>query len=669
MNNIHRLFIFYSDKNVYLSKLKYNIMFKRKLHIFTLLILGVAQGQTIEEQAKIISNYDSQKIEALNQHIRENQIATQQRIDEYLSKNPTEKQYFWIDERGYRIVDIINGKPMYQTTDNAAAAMAIRTRHLYPGGSLGLSLEGEGMNIALWDEGWVLTTHQEFMDGSNSRVLTPDSIFPDPTANYHGTHVGGTIGAAGVNTQAKGMAPKATIKSYTWGQDEAEVAVEAGTHGLLISNHSYGVPIYNDQGNLNVPGPWYMGCYSTDARNWDLIAETYPNYLIVASAGNAGSENYTGGLAPGLDKLTGNKNSKNLLIVANANPTAHPVNGVSALSINPGSSQGPTDDGRIKPDIAGDGTNVFSTINTNATAYDSASGTSMASPSVAGSLLLLQEHYNNLHPSEYMTAATLKGLVCHTALDDHDVNPDFNPKGPDPRFGWGLLDTREAAVLLTNSVATTPTAIVEERVLNQGDSYSFQVTVNNPQKLMATISWTDKAGPVKNTQLNSPSPVLVNDLDIRITKNGETYYPWKLDLSNLNTAVKGDNIVDNIERVDVEEAVGTYTIEVTHKGILVGGSQNYSLIVSGFDQAPLNVESIKTEDIFIYPNPASDRLYFDMPNNIAVEKIEIYDAIGKRVLSSQVNNNSVDVFNLTSGIYFVKINVEGSQITKKIIKK
>src|SRR5690554_1642650 len=669
MNKIHRFFCVSLMKMYICRLLKFNTMFKVRLYIPALFILGLVQAQTPEEQAKIINSYDSQKIENLTRHIQANQIAVQKRIDDYLSKNPSETQYFWVNGVGHRIVDIFNDRPIYQTTDNASAAMAIKTRNLYPGGSLGLSLEGEGMNIALWDEGWVLTTHNEFMQDGTSRVLTPDSIFPDPTANYHGTHVGGTIGAAGVNASAKGMAPKATIKSYTWGNDETEVATEAGTNGLLISNHSYGVPIYNNSGELNVPGPWYMGCYSTDARNWDLIAETYPHYLIVASAGNAGSENYTGGIAPGLDKLTGNKNSKNLLIVANANPTAHPVNGVSALSINPGSSQGPTDDGRIKPDIAGDGTNVFSTINTNATAYDSASGTSMASPSVAGSLLLLQEHYNNLHPSEYMTAATLKGLVCHTALDDHDVNPDFNPKGPDPRFGWGLLDTREAAVLLTNSVATTPTAIVEERVLNQGDSYSFQVTVNNPQKLMATISWTDKAGPVKNTQLNSPSPVLVNDLDIRITKNGETYYPWKLDLSNLNTAVKGDNIVDNIERVDVEEAVGTYTIEVTHKGILVGGSQNYSLIVSGFDQAPLNVESIKTEDIFIYPNPASDRLYFGMPNNIAVEKIEIYDAIGKRVLSSQVNNNSVDVSNLTSGIYFVKINVEGSQITKKIIKK
>lgn len=86
----------------------------------------------------------------------------------------------------------------------------------------------------------------------------------------------------------------------------------------------------------------------------------------------------------------------------------------------------------------------FSTSNENTTAYDTATGTSMASPSVAGTLLLVQQHYNNLK-SNFMKSATLKGLVCHTALDDSNL------AGPDPIFGWGLLDAREAANLITNS--------------------------------------------------------------------------------------------------------------------------------------------------------------------------------------------------------------------------
>src|SRR5690606_2383827 len=98
--------------------------------------------------------------------------------------------------------------------------------------------------------------------------------------------------------------------------------------------------------------------------------------------------------------------------------------------------QGPTDDGRIKPDIAADGTALLSTSNDGD--YGSSTGTSMSSPSVSGALLLLQEHYNDLHPTEFMRSSTVKALVCHTALDD---NASI---GPDPKFGWGLLDARES---------------------------------------------------------------------------------------------------------------------------------------------------------------------------------------------------------------------------------
>lgn len=645
-------------------------MFKARFYIPALFVFGIIQAQTPQEKAKIINSYDSRKIEILNQEIKAREISVQNKIDDYLSKNPSERQYFSVNGVSYRMVDVINGKPVYESTDNALAARALKTNRLYPGGSLGLSLEGEGMDIALWDGGWVLNTHVEFMEDSGTRVTTPDSFDEFPPADAHGTHVGGSLGAKGVSSSAKGMAPKSNIRSYDWTFDESEVSSEASTNGLLISNHSYGIPIYNDQGNLNVPGIWYMGCYNTDAKNWDQIAHTYPYYLITMSAGNGGADSYTGGLAPGFDKLTGEKNAKNLLIVGNANPTVDIFTGnITGLSINSSSSQGPSDDGRIKPDISSDGTDVYSTNSTGTTDYYTASGTSMASPTAAGTMLLLQEHYNNLY-STFMKAATLKGLVCHTALDDSDINSWESP-GPDPKFGWGLLDASAAANVLTNSVASTPTAIVEEHTLTQGGSYSFQVTVNSPKKLMASISWTDVPGTVQNNQLNSPTPVLVNDLDIRIIKNEETYYPWKLDLSNLNAAIKGDNTVDNFERVDINDAVGTYTIQVTHKGNLSGGSQNYSLIVSGFDQASLSNEVFKADNLFVYPNPTSDFLYFtSSENDISVSKIEIYDTIGKKVLVSEINNNSVNVSNLTPGVYMVKAYSEGGgYITKKIIKK
>src|SRR5690606_13980848 len=108
--------------------------------------------------------------------------------------------------------------------------------------------------------------------------------------------------------------------------------------------------------------------------------------------------------------------SKNNLVVANAMDASVDSNGnLLSVTINGSSSQGPTDDYRIKPDITGNGSGVYSTLDNADNAYGNLTGTSMAAPNVTGSLLLLQEHYKNLNNGNFMRAATLKGLALHTA--------------------------------------------------------------------------------------------------------------------------------------------------------------------------------------------------------------------------------------------------------------
>ena len=130
------------------------------------------------------------------------------------------------------------------------------------------------------------------------------------------------------------------------------------------------------------------------------------------------------------------------MIVANAqDANIDPSSGnLNSVNINSSSSQGPTDDLRIKPDITGNGTNVYSTYEDFDSHYASISGTSMASPNVMGSLLLLQQYYNEVNGS-FMRAATLKGLALHTA-DDAGSN------GPDAVFGWGLMNSKKQRKLL-----------------------------------------------------------------------------------------------------------------------------------------------------------------------------------------------------------------------------
>lgn len=94
----------------------------------------------------------------------------------------------------------------------------------------------------MWDGGSVLSTHQEFNEGASSRVNVRDGA----ASNYHATHVGCTIAAAGVVARAKGMAPAAIIESYQWTSDTSEMTAAAATgvgqfdSKVYLSNHSYG---------------------------------------------------------------------------------------------------------------------------------------------------------------------------------------------------------------------------------------------------------------------------------------------------------------------------------------------------------------------------------------------------------------------------------------------
>lgn len=636
----------------------------KKIPFLFVLLPFFSFSQNKEEINKIVNSYNLFEINNLKNSILLNNQSKNDRVTDYLLQNNTSVNEYFSNGNKYRIYDILNNKPLLISTDNRSSAIAVRANTLYPGGSLGLNLTGSGMTVGIWDGGWALVNHQEFLNGTVTRITTPDNPAVIPTADFHASHVVGTVGASGVNTNAKGMAYQSNLLSYNWTNDNTEVISEVSNNALLLSNHSYGIPIYSDNGTQNAPD-WMMGCYNTDAQEWDQIAFNAPYYLQVTSAGNAGSDSYSNGLGAGLDKLTGEKNSKNNLVVANANPTVHPITGViQNLVINPSSSQGPSDDGRIKPDITADGTNVFSTSNENTTAYATATGTSMASPSVAGTLLLVQQHYNNLK-SNFMKSATLKGLVCHTALDDSNL------AGPDPIFGWGLLDAREAANLITNSNNATPTAIISENNLTLNQTYTFNVMVSNPQLLKATICWTDPAGSSKNGQLNATSPALKHDLDLRIIKDTEINFPWKLQLSNLTApAIKGDNLVDNVEKVEVENALGSYTIQVKHKGFLVGGSQNYSLIISGFDQT-LDSGNFDLKNVSVFPNPTNDILNINSVND-SIISYNIYDLQGRKVGTNKISNLynfSIDISNYNSGIYIIELNSQMGKYSQKIVKK
>src|SRR5690606_23894317 len=313
------------------------------------------------------------------------------------------------------------------------------------------------------------------------------------------------------------------------------------------------------------------------SRDWDKIMYNAPYYLMVAAAGNAqqsgdnGTPNY-GSAGDGFDLLLGFTTAKNGLTVAAANTEIGQSGELTFASVAPYSSFGPIDDGRIKPDLAGDGSNILSTSSQSNTSYQVSAGTSMAAPGVTGSLLLLQQlHQENF--GSYLRAASLKGLVLHSAYD-------VGSPGPDYKMGWGVINAQGATELLQNLEYSS---LLKEGSLAQGESHTLSVTAQGDGPLMGSLSWTDPDGHAVNQgELNSTLAALVNDLDIRITKDTQEYLPWRLDPAKvLAPASRGDNRVDPYERIEIPMASGSYTITVTHKGILKNGFQDFSLIVSG----------------------------------------------------------------------------------------
>ena len=454
------------------------------------------------------------------------------------------------------------GKPIYYRTFNADAAISTRANTLNSGGLLGLNLNGQNMVGHVWDAGLARSTHQEY-DGSggNNRFSIGDGT---SSLHYHSAHVTGTIIASGVQAIAKGMAPHAHAVGYDWNTDLSE-ATTAANNGMLLSNHSYGYIL------ANLPD-WYIGAYGDDARDWDILHNNAPYYLMVVAAGNDGDDNSSNGSPndgnSSYDKLSGHATAKNNLVVANAQDANIDANGnLISVTINSGSSEGPTDDYRIKPDITGNGTLLYSTFESSDTDYNTITGTSMASPNVMGTLLLLQQHYNNIK-GNFMRAASLKGLALHTA-------DDAGPTGPDAVYGWGLLNAKDAANVITDEGTSS---VIEENSLANGQSYQIQVVSDGVNDLLVSISWNDPAGVANTGTSNDHTPSLVNDLDVRVTQGANTYLPYKL--TSVNSNALGDNTVDPFERIRVNAASGTYTITVNHKGVL-NSVQDFTLIVTG----------------------------------------------------------------------------------------
>ncbi|MGS4346899.1 S8 family serine peptidase [Myroides odoratus] len=652
-------------------------------------------AQNPEQKRKIVNSYKESVAKAGFVNVAKKLATQKQEAHEIAKANNKPIAGVTEDGRAFSLQRIDEfGTYIYYVTSNAGSRQTARVNDIAPGGSLGLNLDGKGVTVGVWDGAPALNTHVEFTDGKGGTRIEMKNDLPDLTrlnqnarnrfvrGRSHATHVTGTIVAKGITANAQGMAPEAHVVSYDWDDDSEEMEYEASENALLVSNHSYGIAAIGEDGTVYVK-PNYFGAYDQTAQIYDWVTYNNKYYQPVVAAGN--DQQYYRQLNPtknGANLLLGGSVSKNSIIVAAVNQVSN-YTGPASVRIANFSSNGPTNDFRIKPDIAAKGVNVYSsnyvlptpiTGTPRIDAYATFGGTSMAAPAVTGVIALWQQ-WAMEHREMPLKSASVRALMIHTA------DKTGTSQGPDHTFGWGLINAKAGVQVLIG--ANEGVATLEEGELMQGATYEKELVVKESgSNLVVTLAWTDPYAEFSRNNYNETyaknNPMLVNDLDLRVYKDGVEYLPWRLnkDFNNL-VAVLADNDVDNVEKIEIEGAeAGTYVIKVSHKGVLEDERQEFSLVATSVDFNTLSTEEFELDQssFAIWPNPVVDVLNVTIPEEVNVQgvSIQVFDTTGRLVQSLPTltsNQVEVNMKGLTKGTYFVKIKGNGLDKTERIVKK
>ncbi|MCO5187553.1 MAG: S8 family serine peptidase [Anaerolineae bacterium] len=406
------------------------------------------------------------------------------------------------------------------------------------------NLDGSGVIIGVFDEGRV----DDHMDLAGRVEHHPSMFLYGHDVSTHTTHVAGTIAGNGENSlnqggtmlEWRGVAPAANLIAHAqwiniYNPDSADYNPD-----IDIANNSWGYPACSR-----------LGDYSIDSQKYD----GYTEIPILFAAGN--SRQACPAEAPdGYGTILGlMQSAKNILAVGATDPS-----GIAADF----SSMGPTQDGRIKPEVVAPGYSIISTCMDDT--YCGFNGTSMSTPAAAGALALLKQYTQEFRPNlPPLSAAAQRALIIHGAAD-------VPPAGPDYATGFGVVNVPAAVAAVD---------YLTEAVIDDGDVTDyFFYTLDVDAELKITLLWADTPADPMAEQ------ALVNDLDLElIAPDGTVYLPYVLDPETPDaTATQGVDHTNIVEQVYVASPqIGLWTARIS-AGSVPSGSQSYAVV--GFAIAP-----------------------------------------------------------------------------------
>lgn len=461
------------------------------------------------------------------------------------------------------------------------------------------------------DEGTTSPVHPDLA----GRVVYADDFTTDGDAadcSGHGTLNAGVAGGSNTSSTADdedaegfnydlGIAPRVQVggsKIFNCAGDfdlvssSTDLTASAYAKGARISNNSWGC------GGC-------AGTYNADSQEYDaLVRDADPSLagnqemVEVFAAGNDG---------PAADTIGTPGNAKNVLTVgASEGVRDSGLDGCGwtdadaddARDIATFSSRGPAPGGRLKPDLVAPGTHITGSIPQHAgyigdgvcdqlfplggTLYGLSTGTSQATPAVAGAAALVHEWYRRnrgagtVAPSPAMTKAILANAATDL-VDGEDGDGGTNANVPEPSQGWGLTN-------IGGALSSAPRYLRDqEDVLGAtGDSRTFVLAVQDAGRpVRITLAYTDAYGP-------TGADPRVNDIDLTVTSSGGTF-KGNVFAGGLSETGGNADDANNLESVYLPAGVtGNLTIGVTATNVAGDGvpsnaddtDQDFALVAS-----------------------------------------------------------------------------------------
>lgn len=407
----------------------------------------------------------------------------------------------------------------------------------------------------------------------------------------HGTHVCGSIVGDGtpedkrVSNRVRGTAPEAklivqSLLTSTGGLDTPDDLLP-----LLTSAYEQGARIHSNSWTAAWKPRTGQVAYNDWAKSIDKFVFEHPDMIILVAAGNHAEEKNAG-----QSQIGASSAAKNCITVG-ATLSTRPNNGkkftpwVSTqqdpAEIATFSSRGLTKEGRIKPDVMAPGTAILSAASRDlprtsdrrveyGTCMDDdwmfMSGTSMATPLVAGCVAALREAVISngiLSPS----AALIKALLINGTVDIHNTNNKNSstptthaiPVAPNGLQGFGRLDMTRSIVPLSDDSSCG--------FVDAGEGKSI------PSLTPSTRSWTSALIPITNPNSILTVTLAYTDREGQLLQN---------DLNLIVQDIHGEERHGNNASADTEYDTQNNIEKVTWEGIAVGTASVTIEAVGGF---------------------------------------------------------------------------------------